>query len=328
MNTYPSVTAARAAVSRRNRLVVSMLAITLLVSVYHGVPMSTPRSQFASSRISREDLIANAKAHCSRAGYLASLGIKKRSNLGLEQRMKAEGLTLDDLWPNRWCADCRFPEEAHVFDLTREDHAYFYGLALADGHLQESDRNRGKLTIELKSTDSPILDAVASTLPWKSHRSNRSRVTNFGPLTVAALVYHSRGLRKQLIDLGFPVGKKSDICAPPTAPYHEGGFWRGFIDGDGSLGFIADGRPYLSLVTTSDGIAHAFLDLVQRVTGKIRTAGRNARDNAYNIMAYAEDTQALVSAMYWEGCLAIPRKLENARLIKGWTRDPLPVHVA
>lgn len=39
------------------------------------------------------------------------------------------------------------------FDLLVPAHSYFYGFALADGHLEDFSRNRGKLRIELFCID-------------------------------------------------------------------------------------------------------------------------------------------------------------------------------
>jgi hypothetical protein len=49
--------------------------------------------------------------------------------------------------------------------------------------------------------------------------------------------------RQAFIDLGPPVGRKSQIVRPPALPFSEVDYLRGIIDADGSVGFTASGLP-------------------------------------------------------------------------------------
>ena len=48
-----------------------------------------------------------------------------------------------------------------------------------------------------------------------------------------------------------PVGKKSYIICPPKEEFSEVDYWRGIIDGDGSLGIAKSlgNAPFLSVIT-------------------------------------------------------------------------------
>jgi hypothetical protein len=272
-----------------------------------------PRSIFA--RMPLEGLVGGARLHPTRAAYLAALGFKKRHALGLELRMIAEGLSHTDLWPTPHAKERR--ETHHALDLQNDTHAYFYGLALADGHLRQMDRGRGNVAIGLASRDDGVLLQLSASLPWKSHISRRSRRTNFGPHETTELRLHSASLRKQLLAAGFTPGSKSKICAPPITPYCATSFWRGFVDGDGSLGITGDGYPFVSLVTSSANIAAAYKTFLSGIGIPEPKSRPNARDGVWNIMVVRKNAALLAAQLYGSGNIALDRKRQKSLEILG-----------
>lgn len=212
-----------------------------------------PRSIFAEMPIN--DLLSVARCYPTRTAYLHSLGIKKRHNVGLSKRMEKEGLIHYDLWPNPFANAHRRPSERHLLDLSLEYHSYFFGLALSDGHLRASARSRGSLTIELNSGDEAVLLSLAQELPWFCKISRRARQTNFGQNNFTMARWCSLDLRTQLIAKGFPIGRKAQKCAPPTGDYDRCAFWRGVLDGDGSLGIcLSIARKTAAAAIASDAV--------------------------------------------------------------------------
>jgi hypothetical protein len=213
-------------------------------------------------------------------------------------------------------------EQPFAIDPHCEDHAYFLGLLATDGTISEATRNRGRVSFELSATDGSILAELASRIPYRSHLSRRFRTTNFrANYESVVLSFHDLGLRRGLVSLGFRAGKKSLTIAPPTKPYHETGFWRGVIDGDGSLGIMGDGRPFLSLVTASEPLRNRYVEFVSRIIGRRPNPNRNRRDNVYNIVLFDESAQLFASTLYLFGGIAIERKARAARSIADWRRS-------
>jgi hypothetical protein len=62
------------------------------------------------------------------------------------------------------------------------------------------------------------------------------------------------------------------------------------------------------------------MEFVERIIGKAKTCSRNLRDQVFNIAVFKEDAQRLAAAMYYEGSLALPRKMEKARQVAEWMR--------
>ena len=106
----------------------------------------------------------------------------------------------------------------------------------------------------------------------------------------------------------------------PTVEFSAVDYFRGLIDGDGSLGLTANGFPFLSLVTSSSSIVEDYLKFIQQITNKAKTSKPNVRDKAFNIAVYKEDAQIIAEKLYYKNCLAIPRKIEKAKEVLAWTR--------
>lgn len=275
------------------------------------------RARSAFANWSREEFLALAAQSGSRTEFLAKLGYKKRANLGLEKLMARESLAVDAVWPDRFANDRRRPQPCHQLDLLLPAHAYFYGLCLADGHLRVSRQGDKHLVgIELSERDEAILHALHDTLPWKSSVTRRRRVSPFdgGTHSTSVLTLCSRDLGRQLMRLGIPSGKKSTLVAAPTTPYHAQAFWRGVVDGDGSVGF-ANGVPFISLATSSERLANDYKRFLLGTTGRAPTTSVNARDGIWNVMVVRQRARALAAALYQDGALSIERKRAAALLM-------------
>ncbi|WCS69027.1 hypothetical protein Goe17_01680 [Bacillus phage vB_BsuM-Goe17] len=207
------------------------------------------------------------------------------------------------------------------FDLTKPDFAYFYGFIQADGSLSEGTRNRGKLQIEVSYRDYSLLEKFKELLSYNSSIRIRERDTNFKEgYKSATLSVCSLGFREDLISLGMSYGKKSDSIAPMPNNCSINDYFRGIIDGDGSLGITAQGFPFVSLVTESDTLKDEYLAFLETVTGKTKTVRRNTRDNVYNIVVYKEDAQELVRTLNYQEGLCLDRKKKKAEEVLNWVR--------
>lgn len=213
------------------------------------------------------------------------------------------------------------PMPSRFLDLTVPDHAYMFGFIQADGHLYQTTRGRGKLQIELQDADEYILTRFAALIPCSCTISKRTRTTNFaqGHKSVMLRAY-SKGFRDDLVRLGMIEGKKANLVEPPTCGYSKPDYFRGIVDADGSLGTTGNEFPFVSLVTASDRMARAYCDFIKEVIGKQKLTARNKRDQVFNIVVYKEDAQALAASLYYDDCLALPRKQEAAHLILAWQR--------
>lgn len=205
--------------------------------------------------------------------------------------------------------------------------AYIVGFLQSDGHLSNVV-GKGKLTMELSSKDKEILPKIGKILTNSFSVRNRIRNTNFkNDYESSILTISNMDIRKLVFDLGVPEGRKSDLVEPPKKLRNDVDYWRGYIDGDGSIGFTGNGFPFLSLNTSSDKIAEQFILFLETLTGKRKRAARNKRDNSYNICITKEDAQLVSKVLYYTGSLSLKRKLNKVKNIQKWRRPLSMVRV-
>jgi len=205
------------------------------------------------------------------------------------------------------------------FDLSVPDHSYFFGFVQADGWMWEGKGNKGTLSIELNRRDRWILERFSDLVPVSSTIRERTRSTNFKQ-TAHSVVWSlfDMEFRRHLKCLGFRPGLKPTLGVPSGIVPVD--YLRGLIDADGSVGITATGLPFICLTTTSDTIADFFLNFIREATNRKPVVRRNSRDSIYNIMITREDAQALISKIYYDKALALPRKVKKAAEAMLWKR--------
>ncbi|PBC77435.1 LAGLIDADG DNA endonuclease family protein [Streptomyces sp. TLI_235] len=207
------------------------------------------------------------------------------------------------------------------FDLENPDHAYVFGFLQADGHLRQGPGNKGRLSVELSARDVVLLEEFRRICAWPSSVRHRTRSTDFAAEHTSAIwTVCAREFRERLEELGLPTGRKSSRVAPPRTPFAERDYLRGLIDADGSLGRTGQDLPFVSLTTASEALATYFCRYAHELTGAVRTARRNRRDEIYNILVTRENAVAMAQDLYRPKCLALPRKLAAAADLATWTR--------
>ncbi|HMS38747.1 MAG TPA: LAGLIDADG family homing endonuclease [Pyrinomonadaceae bacterium] len=208
-----------------------------------------------------------------------------------------------------------------ILTLENPFYAYLFGFIQTDGHLYQNSRNRGRLSIELGKRDEELLLELQKRLPFNSTISERTRKTNFSDKYVSVIwnVFDKK-FRDFLTESGLPSGSKSKTIVSPIGKCSRIDYFRGLIDGDGSLGLTAKGFPYLSFITASPEIANEYLSFLKSITNKEKTTTANKRDNVFNIAIYKEDAQKVVKILYYENCLALPRKIQKASDVLNWQR--------
>lgn len=200
------------------------------------------------------------------------------------------------------------------------------GFLHADGSLSEATRNRGRLTVELNKVDKGILYEFKKLIPVKSSITERTRDTNFKQGSESAtLTVHDLGFRNFLKSVGCLVGRKDLIVAPPEPLPYPVDYFRGYVDGNGSLGFSQLGLPFVSITTNSDGIKNFVSDFLLQHLGCRKKISRNTRDNIYNIMVMRQGAVDLARLLYLtDNALCLPRKLRIAEALQKWI-SPFPI---
>ncbi|MGW8353140.1 hypothetical protein [Streptomyces wedmorensis] len=200
-------------------------------------------------------------------------------------------------------------------------YAYMFGFLQADGHLARGTGQKGKLTVELNARDIHILQEFQRLTPYYSSVTERVRTTNFAEEHHSATwALYALEARTIVNELGIPYGKKSRVIRPPRVAFSRPDYLRGIIDADGSLGWTAEGIPFLSFTSASTAVAAYLCHYTKKVTGAERIARRNTRDQVYVITYWKEQAQQLAEHLYYPGCLSLDHKKANAASIQTWAR--------
>jgi LAGLIDADG-like domain len=209
-------------------------------------------------------------------------------------------------------------------DLTRAEHAYLFGFLQCDGSFKAGPGRKGALTVELAARDRQLLEEFQRIVPFYTSIRTRTRRTNFSNEHTSVIwTLHALAAREDLTKLGLPTGRKSKILEPPSVPFSQADYLRGLVDADGSVGFMTHRFvPFVSLTTSSAALKDFFIASCPSVTGAPRERRRNERDGVFNLLVMREAAVRLSQQMYYEGCLAIPRKVDAARRVKRWVRPP------
>jgi len=205
--------------------------------------------------------------------------------------------------------------------------SYMIGFFQTDGNLYQQKNtkyDKGKASIEISEKDIDILEKLSNIIPYYSSIRKRNRDIimkgknyNFNSVN---LTICNKEFRKFLNENGVPYGKKSKIIKPPHNIIRED-YIRGLIDGDGSLGFIKNGNPFVTFVSESDDVIGYLLDYISDITGnEKKTMNRNNRDGIYNVMIKNEDAMVFCDNIYYNNCLSLDRKYKISQDIKKWKR--------
>jgi len=199
--------------------------------------------------------------------------------------------------------------------------SYLLGFIQTDGHRSKSTN---AIYISLSYKDIDILSKIKEYLHIPNDIRIRIRDTNFKKQYKSCEFSFSWTYISEIINF-IPSGEKSFMICPPPIEYSEIDYWRGVIDGDGSLGFRYGGRgtmePYISLITKSDDLAIAFQEFVFKKYYSKNNSNKNKRDNCYNIALSNVNAQKVVNDLYYNNCFSLDRKIAKAKDITNFIID-------
>ena len=196
--------------------------------------------------------------------------------------------------------------------------SYIVGFLHADGNLYETTRNRGRLQIELSHRDKDILVKINDIFEKRGYIRDRTRDTNYKKnYKSSALAIYHKDIRDYLKSFGI-ANKKTLVHIPEGIDIYN--YIRGYIDGNGSIGYTALGFPFLSITTPSKLLKESICDFFFSITGKQKNINPNNRDKIYNIILNREDAQKVAHLLYEKAKIYLNRKYNSYKDIMKWKR--------
>lgn len=209
-------------------------------------------------------------------------------------------------------------------DMNIKLYSYLFGLLGTDGTVYYNSNKTHISGYHLELIDKDILDKIALLIP-NCTQSERIRDTNFKKNYHSYLLTITDKEFAHWTEInGMPLQDKTNNITPPLNEYSESDFWRGVIDGDGSIGMKkVEQQPFISLVTRSESLKNSYADYIYRLTGFKPTCNRNKRDGVFNLTLHGEKALIIANALYNNANIYIDRKYQNYLQIKDWKKKSM-----
>ncbi|HLS53059.1 MAG TPA: LAGLIDADG family homing endonuclease [Tissierellaceae bacterium] len=161
------------------------------------------------------------------------------------------------------------------------------------------------------------MKAIYKEFYWKSFLTTRRRSTQFKS-NFKTIIWscYKREFRERLVELGMSKENKSITADIPNCKYNIPAFWRGFLDGDGSIGMTRNNEPFISVTIRSGKLAKKYLEMLRERFNIIKILNPNKRDNVNNIVVKNEDAISLGSYIYRDSGIHLERKYKKFKEIK------------
>jgi transposase len=237
------------------------------------------------------------------------------STLQIGQRLQVSPSTVNHLLhhygivlrgPREASTKCQLRHDA--FDELTSDAAYWIGFLFADGSVTGCGRS-GRVHVRISERDRDHLVKLRAFL-GSTHMIGAGPAGNYGGYPSkpsARFSVRSERLAQRLLSLGRYGGPINDTLA------RSRDFWRGVVDGDGSLGFLATGYTYFGLVG-SRRLLEAFLLFLERNGLDARMTIRPNK-TIFQVATAGYIAERIVSLLYRNAAVALDRKAASAAKI-------------
>jgi len=203
------------------------------------------------------------------------------------------------------------PPDLRFFARRTPLSAYWLGFLMADGCVTHKE-----LIVVLQRRDADHLRSLARALGCDDRP-----LASVNGGTGARLAIGSVALAKQLAGLGVVPGRagSSDGVAPWMAASSD--FWRGLVDGDGSIKFHPTQKVPSLEVVGAPGVMEQLASYLQGeiCDGRSVSAFRHAQSRHVRLVKVGgRRAQAALRRLYRPGAEALPRKLARAEAAMAW----------
>ena len=208
--------------------------------------------------------------------------------------------------PRETSTRCQVRHDA--FDEISQDAAYWIGFLFADGSVS-SDGQSGRVSVRVSERDRNQLVKFRTFL-GSTHKVGNAPAGNYGGYRSKRSVrisIPSVRLSQQLLSLGRYQGPINDLLIQSSD------FWRGVVDGDGSLGILASGYAYFGLVG-SRRLLEAFLLFLKNNDLGARMTIRPDK-TIFQIATAGYIAEKIVAFLYESATVALDRKAAAAAKI-------------
>lgn len=187
--------------------------------------------------------------------------------------------------------------------IDAEEKAYWLGFLSADGSLTLGNGVR----LELKDSDGDHVRLFAATIGFKG------KVAEDADRGLTRVELKSVKMCKDLEAAGLEKSTKSYTIVPATISVDlERHYWRGVVDGDGSISSDGEKSEWLSLVGTK-AMCEEFSRFCLSIEGVKDAKVSEAQENLWRTSVYGVSARRVAEKLYAGSSVSLPRKAKLAR---------------
>ena len=218
---------------------------------------------------------------------------------------------------DEWIGNRQYTVDHRAFSTITPDSAYWCGFLMADGNISGN-----KVALKLATRDVGHIEKFRTFVganspvrvdgPREGATINGRDIKNTGSVSITAASSH---LVKDLLALGVTPRKSLTAHAGGNVEFNVD-FWRGVIDGNGSLVY-SKGKPYLGLVGSGPLMTQFLAFCKTRINNEINV---RPNGNIFKVFMNCRAARIMISTLY-SGCgVALERKLRKAEFILEMTK--------
>ncbi len=199
-----------------------------------------------------------------------------------------------------------------VFDIITEKSAYWIGFIMSDGNIYFGGQGNPRISVKLGEQDYNHLAKFKIFLNCSNPIVRKIERTRGREFVECVLRFSSKKLAHKLIEFG--ITPRKSLTAKVIGLENNKHFWRGVLDGDGSI-VNRNGRDADTIVLTSNNdLLCQFKDFIQRnISGSPVAIRQHGNINQLHVYS---NTARMVAQLLYRGCnVALDRKEIKARLM-------------
>ncbi len=194
-----------------------------------------------------------------------------------------------------------------------EHEQYWIGFLMADGYISRNKQSKHfRVNIKLHVKD------IEHLRKFNTFLSAENNIFVYGDDCCVSIV--SDSLVDNLAQWGI-IQRKTLVASVRPQLLYSNHFWRGYIDGDGTLGFGRKGKatyPKISIVCGSPVLIEHFLLYCESIVGYKTKALYRKTSKSINVHYASASATKLVRSMYLGASVFLDRKNETAKEIFSW----------
>jgi transposase-like protein len=203
-----------------------------------------------------------------------------------------------------------------AFDVLAPEASYWVGFLITDGCISDS-LDGPRLILSLAEKDAAHVELFRSFIGASHPIRVASNAGGYGSGKSASLHIRACGLAPALARLGV-VPKKTSTAAAPSHLAFDRDFWRGCIDGDGTVSIHTNRKrgyriPFIQLVGASRTLIEQFATYVRSISSAM--ASIEFSRGVYVTRAGGSAASRVISTLYANASVSLARKREAAESV-------------